>query len=322
MLIGAGTYLFFQLSPWPSAMLIRNEFKKGTIKTNEILEKYAPNGISVTRDIHYDPEDPEAYLDIYYPQTNTQSGTMIWVHGGGWLSGNKNDLEPWAKILAGRGFSVVTVGYSIAPEKHYPIPVKQVNRSLRYLTDHELSLSIDSDKFILAGDSAGAQIVAQIALITTNPHYSELINIKPEINKNQIKALLLNCGPYDLGLVDPSNNSSGAKLVRTFLWTYTGIKKFYDDPFVQYISIPPYVTPEFPPSFITAGNMDPLLAHSINLSNSLIEKSVPLDTLFYPDDHIPALGHEYQFDLDKDDAKNALDRMVLFAQRHLSSPSE
>lgn len=312
LLLALCVYIAFQISPWPSALLVRNQFVKGGLEMNKIIEKHAPHDIQVTKNIHYDTSDGDAYLDVYYPKEKTSSATIVWVHGGGWLAGNKDANAPWARVFAGKGFTVAMVGYSLAPEKHYPLPVQQVNRSIGYLSDHSEELSIDKTKFVLAGDSAGAQIAAQVALLTTNPDYSSRLGISPTIQSQHVIGLLLNCGPYDLSLVNPDSNSDGARIVRLFLWSYTGKKDFYHDPTLQYASIPQYVTSNFPPSFITAGNADPLLPHSVSLANALKEVHVRTDTLFYPEDYSPALNHEYQFNLDTKEGQKALDAMTDF----------
>ena len=53
-------------------MLIRHSFEQGGLQTNKILEKYAPEGITVTKDIHYHTSDAEALLDAYYPKADTK----------------------------------------------------------------------------------------------------------------------------------------------------------------------------------------------------------------------------------------------------------
>ncbi len=62
--------------------------------------------------------------------------------------------------------------------------------------------------------------------------------------------------------------------------------------------MPERVTDQFPPTFVTAGNTDPLLPQSPALVATLIAKGVDVNTLFHDKDHLPALGHEYQLDLD------------------------
>jgi acetyl esterase/lipase len=80
------------------------------------------------------------------------------------------------------------------------------------------------------------------------------------------------------------------------------------------------VRASFPPTFLTVGNADPLRPHSEALATSLVEQGVEVDTLFYPAAHEPALGHEYQFDLDLEDARTALTRIVAFLRRCTTQP--
>lgn len=321
MAVLAGLFAWSRTSPYPSAMLIRHAFEKGGAATNLVLEKHAPKDIDSVAGIQYRAGDPDAYLDVYYARQDRASvPTIVWIHGGGWLAGNKDDLSPWARILAGKGFNVVALNYSLAPEKRYPLPTVQANAALRYLEGHAVRLGIDPRKLILAGDSAGAQIAAQAALIETSPGYAGRIGIPPGLARGRIAALLLNCGPYDLGLVDPEGATDGAKLVRTFLWSYTGRKDFQAMEGIDLVSIPGHVTADFPPSFVTAGNLDPLLPHSQALVAALDRAGVVNDALFFPDAYTPGLNHEYQFDLDTREGMQALERMVAFSREHASVP--
>lgn len=319
-LLIAGTlslYIFFKTNPYISAMLIRNSFEKGGTATNQIIEKYAPQYIPTVKNVSYRANDPDALLDVYYTLNNpTTAPTILWVHGGGWLAGNKDDLSPWARVLADKGFNVIALNYSIAPEKKYPLPVVQLNAALTYLNTSSEALHLDMDKLILGGDSAGAQIIAQASLIETNPEYAKKFGMSAGLTHHKIAGLLLNCGPYDLTLVDPKSTSAGARIVQTFLWSYTGKKDYMSYDRIEYASIPPYVTKDFPPSFITAGNVDPLLPHSLSLADALKKVNVATDTLFYPQDYTPALNHEYQFNLDTKEGKAALERMVQFAKKY------
>ena len=308
-----GLYIWFKTNPYLSAMLIRNSFEKGGTATNVILEKYAPKTLlpSPISTIDLTIRMPTS-MSTTHPKTQNQPrlscGFMV---AAGWPA-TKNDLSPWARILAGKGFNVIALNYSLAPEKKYPLPTVQANAALHYFNDHADELRLNPNKLIIGGDSAGAQIAAQIALIETNPDYARKIGLTPGLTK-KIAALLLNCGPYDLSLVNPESTSDGAKLVRTFLWAYTGKKDFFTMDGIALVSIPPYVTANFPPRFITAGNIDPLLPHSKVLATALKKTGVTTDTLFYPDDYTPALNHEYQFNLDTKEGMNALDRMVKFS---------
>lgn len=308
-------YIAFQVSPWPSSLLIRDEFTKGSIKISKALEKHVPSGIAQIENQQYKEGDKDAYLDVFYPDTTTKpQPTIVWVHGGAWVSGNKDQVDNYMKILASHGFTTVSVNYSIAPEKQYPTPINQLNEALGYLQKEASRLNIDQDNIVMAGDSAGSQIVAQMANIITSPSYANLIDIKPKLAGTKLKALLLNCGAYDLALPDYNGEFGG--FLHTVLWAYSGTRDFLHDPKLKSASVVNYVTPKFPPSFITAGNADPLLDQSTELAKKLENLNVPTSALFYSPDHEPALNHEYQFNLDTEAGQQALLRMVSVARNY------
>ena len=76
-----------------------------------------------------------------------------------------------------------------------------------------------------------------------------------------------------------------------------------------------HLTEAFPPTFLTVGNADPLEAQSHALRTLLESRGVEVDALLYAPDHEPALEHEYQFDLELEDARIALKRLVEFLGR-------
>ena len=172
---------------------------------------------------------------------------------------------------------------------------------------------MDDTRIVLAGDSAGSQIVAQMATIITNPSYANIIGIQPQMTADKLKGMLLSCGAYDLSL--PDYSGEWGKFLHTVLWAYSGTSDFLHDPKLKTASVVNYVSAQFPSSFITAGNVDPLLAQSTEFAQKLQKLGVQTSTLFYPADHQPKLNHEYQFDLDTADGQNALNQMVSFARQ-------
>ena len=72
------------------------------------------------------------------------------------------------------------------------------------------------------------------------------------------------------------------------------------------------VTADFPPMFISVGNDDPLAPHSRLLVETAAKLGVSVDGLFFPDDYKPPLPHEYQFNLDTEAGREALQRTLAF----------
>lgn len=310
-LLALAGWLAFQLSPWPSVLLVRHAFDKGSAQASAALEKHVPDGLREWRDLRYDAGDPDALLDLYAPaDAPGPLTTVVWVHGGGFISGDKGDIANYARVLAGQGFAVASVQYTIAPEAKYPTPLRQVNQAVAWLASAPEGLPVDPSRLVLAGDSAGAQVAAQLGAAYADPAYAARIGLAPALPPGGLAGTLLYCGPHDARLV--STEGAFGSFLETVFWAYFGERDFTRVPALAEFSVPAHVTPAFPPSFISAGNADPLLPHSEALADALAQQGVRVETLFFPADHAPALGHEYQFDLDGEAGREALARSVAF----------
>jgi acetyl esterase len=305
------------VSPWPYALWMRRDFAAAGRARDAALAGRAPSDVVSRVDVRYG-EGPDELLDVYWPSHVDGSDrvlpTVVWVHGGGWLGGSKEELANYLRMLAARGFTAVAPRYSLSPGAKYPTPVRQTMTALRFLADQGEHLHVDGSKFVLAGDSAGAHICAQIAAIVTDRTYAHAVGVVPGVEPQQLRGLVACCGPYDL--VATSDIAAMRTFFTAIVWSYSGTRRFRDDPYLATAAVVRNVTEAFPPTFLTVGNDDPLREHSYALAGALRAKGVDVDTLFYPADHQPALAHEYQFDLDLDDAGVALERMVSFITAH------
>jgi len=305
-------FVAFKVSPWPSALLIRYAFNSEAVKTNRALENYVPSNIKFIENQQYDLSDKDAFLDVYIPSDVEQKlPVIIWIHGGGLISGNKEHVANYCKILSSKGFVVIAIDYTIAPEGKFPTPLIQTNKALAYIVENADRFQIDTSNIILAGDSGGAFIAAQVANTIYNKNYAEMTKINPGIQQQNLKGLLLYCGIYDL-----PDNMDGVfdAFMTTVVWSYFGEKDISNNTYAKTAFVSEYINRSFPPCFISAGNGDPLLSQSLELSAILSEKNIVIDTLFYAVDRQPPLPHEYQFKLDTYAGKEALKRSLLFLE--------
>lgn len=306
------------VSPWPGTVAIRWMSADGMRATDAELDKFAPPNIVSVLDQQYRDDDPAARLDVYYPEASTTPlPTVIWVHGGGWISGSPSDNAGYYQLLASQGFTVVSVGYSLGPEAQYPTALKQINDAFGYLEIEAGRLHIDPNQLFLGGDSAGAQIASQMAVTVTDPSYAAEVGIEPALSAEQLRGTVLDCGVYDMDVfLEPEGKFRWTE-DKESIWAYTGSKDFESSPVLDEMSTLDHVTSSFPPSFITGGNIDPLtVGQSKPLADKLSGLGVEVDSLFYPDEHEPGLDHEYQFDLDSPEGKAAFDRTVAFLRNH------
>ena len=314
--------LAFMLSPRPGALLIRWVFEADAENRKEALAAHAPEGVTSLLDQQYRKGDNDAMLDVYFPDSASTPGTilptLVWTHGGAWVSGHRDDVPAYFQLIAKEGFTVISLGYSVAPGEQYPTPVVQVNDALAYIQENAGALHVDTTRIVMAGDSAGAQITSQVAALTINPAFAAEMGITPSLAASQLRGVGLFCGIYDVDRFLAGASLSGGLLewgTRTSLWAYTG-SKGGDTMAAQQMSTINHVTPDFPTAFISGGNDDPLTeGQSVPLANHLQEIGVDVTTLFYPKDHTPPLGHLYHFNLDNEDGKQALRLFIDFLRK-------
>lgn len=311
----------FNLTPMPGVLLIRALFWKNDRDLLSALQKHVPVDVTSFRNIEYRPGERGTVLDVHVPDSAIQSGTsrptVVWVPGGAWIAGNKDEWAPYFQVLASRGYTVVGLDYTRSPAATYPTAVHQVNDALAYLLANAERFHIDPASIVLAGDSAGAQISTQIAAAVTNPTYADATGIHPAITDDQLKGTVLYCGIYDMANYFGAPGIIGWGLWVT-TWAYTGNrgKTFRNNPALAEMSTINHATPDFPPTFISGGNTDPLTPYqSRPMAERLEDLGVDVTPLFYPDHHQPGLSHEYQFNLDTDDGQKALDATVAFLER-------
>lgn len=309
--IAAGaTFVIFKSSPWVQVFVIRHLFAMGDRRFKGKLEKHVPNDIYAEENLAYGSGEDEKF-DIYRPAG--EKGPMqaiVWVHGGGWIAGSKEGISNYLKILAGHGYAVIGVEYSRGIKTPYPKPLEQVNAALGYIMRNAGELGLKADGLVLAGDSAGAQMVSQISMLTTDPSYAGKTGIVPSLQARQIAAVLLFSGAYDLEAVNL--NARYGWLAASVLRTYAGTRDFLLDDQFRLASVRQYVSGSFPRTFITSGDGDPLAPQAVDFAHRLQALGVKVDSLFFSTSHGDPLGHEYQFDLDRPEGQLVLQRALAF----------
>lgn len=313
-------FLGFRFSPWPGALVVRTVFNKGGGETLAAMEKKLPDyPVTVIKDQQYRLHDKAAKMDVYMPKSVSDNDPplplVIWTHGGAWLSGDKKDSAPYYERLASQGYIVASVNYSLAPDKSYPTALHQLNEAHLYLTTNASTFHINPSMVFLAGDSAGAQLSSQMAAVITSPTYAKEVGVSPYLKPSQLTGVILYCGIYKMEkLAHPDDTLP--KVVGwgndVALWSYAGKRDYKTDPVVREMSPYYHVTKDFPATFISGGNADPLTdVQSKPLFEKLTSLGVDVTTLFYPKDHKPALEHEYQFTFNSD-GENAFAQMMNF----------
>ncbi|MCV7287822.1 alpha/beta hydrolase [Mycolicibacterium wolinskyi] len=91
---------------------------------------------------------------------------VIYLHGGGFTLGTLDGVDAMCRLLAHKSdCTVVSVAYGLAPENKFPTALQQCVDVARWLNDHGGELSLNAERFVIAGDSAGANLAITSTLL-------------------------------------------------------------------------------------------------------------------------------------------------------------
>ncbi|MBF4993188.1 alpha/beta hydrolase [Arthrobacter gandavensis] len=318
----AGAVAACLLTPRPAALLIRAVFHRGAQELVRQMRPYAP-AVSEHRGLAYTSDGGTRRLDLFLPaghsaRTGKKVPVILWVHGGAWISGTRHDVAPYLRMLAARGYAAVGVDYSVAPGSRYPRALRDVDDAASFLQEAASRYGLDMDQVILAGDSAGAQLAAQLAAAVASPGYAAALGFSPALSRQQLRAAVLHCGVYDLRAMGRLTGVPGWGF-RTALWAYIGKRRFSGSAAAEQMSVISHASPAFPPTYISGGNGDGLtLQQSMPFADRLQDLGVPVTRKFWPAALSPALPHEAQFQFSRPEARAVVDETAAFLAAVLS----
>jgi acetyl esterase len=309
-------FIAFQVSPRPGAYLIGHMFNQEVTITDPDAYDKSLSQISVKNDLTYDSDYDRSTFDIYYPKDTTEAVPVVfWVHGGGYVGGDKEGTKEFAAYLADQGqVAVVSLNYEWAPSLEYPGQVKQINQAYQSIKkDADKYPMLDFNRVIFGGDSAGSQIAGQFLAIQTNSDYAKDMQMEQVIPAKDIKGFISYCGPVDLKqMAHQSSDDRFMKFfVKTVAWSLLGTKDWKNSSELQQVSLVDKLTKDFPPTYITDGNAFSFQDQGIAFDQQLTELGVPVQSLFYKDVE-KEVTHEYQFDYSMEESQTCFDQTLDF----------
>lgn len=135
-------------------------------KQGENYGMYA-DGLDEVIDIAYiDDGGFDHLLDVYYP-TGTESAlpTIINVHGGGMIAGEKEVNTVQSRWFAQQGFAVVNMNYTRLPDTNYAGMIRNIYDVMHWVEDNAETYHFDLNRVYMTGDSGGGHIVSVAAAV-------------------------------------------------------------------------------------------------------------------------------------------------------------
>jgi triacylglycerol lipase len=113
----------------------------------------------VAKDVSYG-DDPLQKLDLWRSKSHRPAPIVLFVHGGGFVGGDKNDYDNVPAYFAHHGFLGVNMNYRVAPKVTYPAATLDVGSVVKWLGDNAARYGGDTKRIVVIGHSAGAAIVS------------------------------------------------------------------------------------------------------------------------------------------------------------------
>ncbi|MEU4192388.1 alpha/beta hydrolase [Kribbella sp. NPDC026611] len=214
-------------------------------------------------------------MDLYRPPGSRPEPVVLYVHGGGFMLGNRTLRGPWSSAhdealftpvrerLNARAIAVASIDYRLLPASDWRAPVEDAKCAVRFLRAHATQLGIDGSHIGVWGSSAGGTIVSLLALSPdfTTSQYGE--------QPSTVQAVVDMFGPSDL----TNLNDSGG-----FARTVARLALGRDQNTRRALSPLHQVAEGAPPFLILHGqeDTDMPIRHSQQLATRLTQAGVPV----------------------------------------------
>jgi acetyl esterase/lipase len=116
--------------------------------------------------VYHKEKDRELHLDAFFNTKQKLNPAVIMIHGGGWRSGNKNQMQLLGQEIASKGYSCFAIEYQLSLEAKYPEGIYDVKNAIKFVKDNAKKFNVDPNKIAVLGCSSGGQMAALIG--TTN----------------------------------------------------------------------------------------------------------------------------------------------------------
>ena len=124
------------------------------------------SGLAEVVDIKVEGEVGPLPARLYRPEGASGGPVIVFFHGGGWVMGSIDSHDNTAgRLAAESGCTVVSIDYRLAPETKFPGPLEDCYAATSWVAAHAAELDVDPTRLAIAGDSAGGNLAAALALL-------------------------------------------------------------------------------------------------------------------------------------------------------------
>jgi acetyl esterase len=307
------------------SLVVDNMFR-GLAAAGRLLPSANPerHGIEVVRDLAYvSSGDHQHLVDVWRPRAATAPlPVVLYLHGGSFRILSKDSHWVMALAFARQGYLVFNASYRLAPRHPFPAAVEDACRAYQFVLENAARFGGDLSRLVLAGESAGANLVLTLALAATYPRrepYARAVFDSGVVPR----ALVPMCGLLQVS--DPGRFARRRHLPSWIADRMNEVTEAYlfghehatpeelelADPLRVLERAEPPARP-LPPMIATVGTRDPVLDDTRRLDAALDRLHVPHEVHYYDGE-----PHAFQALVFRQNARDSWSRTFAFLDRAL-----
>lgn len=206
--------------------------------------------IAIVDQVYSEKGGQELRYDLFRPDTNEPLPLVIAIHGGGWISGSKEEYRELGLALCRAGLAAAVPSYRLAPLHPFPAAVEDIADFVRFCRAQADEWNIRADRIGVIGNSAGGHLAAMAGL-----------HPDPEARANAVVDV---CGIADIRRPRETHLPISWGFLDQFLpYDYEGNEAIFEDasPICR-------VTPQAPPFLVIHGEEDDVVP--VSQSDALV----------------------------------------------------
>lgn len=120
-----------------------------------LAQEDTPQPVPTFSDVPYGP-DARNLVDFWKAEAEGPRPLLVYIHGGGWVAGDKRSKGPLIQAYLDQGISVAAINYRLTPQNPLPAPVHDAARAIQFLRSQAAEWAINQERIAVMGASAGA----------------------------------------------------------------------------------------------------------------------------------------------------------------------
>ena len=211
----------------------------------------------------------DSYMDIYYEDDGiTDKPVVLYIHGGGWIGGDRNENSYYMQQFADCGYIAVSADYDLSSETEHRVDTaeEQLTYAVGWIEEHISLYGGSTDRFYIIGDSAGGNFALEIAYKINGGIYTKAGTA--ELPK--VTAVSVLYPVIEMSSVYHNSDPLLSPIAENMVFSYMGTDPEKDPELYASVSPVNYVSENAPATCISAGEKDRVVDPS--QSTELIEK--------------------------------------------------